>query len=370
MWSTTAPELIDKPGWTTDPTLPTAFSTQEWAVSFSRKFVLGAAPQIGMAASPRFGASLGLVANPEIGMVAAPRYSAQFGLEVTPQIGMAFPPPIPADFNLGISPSVGMTAAEHYARTFELAATPGLGFAAAERYARSFGLIASPQVGFGAQQRFSGAFSLATAPTLGFTAAIAPVRFDNASNGGAGGTTTRSWSHNNQGNCIVVLFTNSTTTASTCTYGGVNIPRVYGPVNSGTIFPANGYCSVFALISDSLPTGVNTVSCTQAGAASAAGAVTMKNAGSFGTIITDNASGAINKTTVAGDGRAAVAGYGGGGLNFGTMSPNQVLNNGFTAFVTWPTVMGWGLDTGAGIAFAATQSSSKAGAIVPILPAT
>ncbi|OCB09218.1 hypothetical protein A5717_25935 [Mycolicibacterium porcinum] len=194
------------------------------------------------------------------------------------------------------------------------------------------------------------------------------VVFDNSSDGGSGGTTTRSWNHDNQGNCIVVGFTNSTTTAPTCTYGGVTIPRVFGPTNSGTVFPYNGYCSVFALISNSLPQGVNTVSCTQAGTASAAGAVSFKNAGSFATLITDTANGAINKTTVAGDGRAAVAAYGGGGISFGAISPNEAMRYGFTAFVTWPTVIGWGLDTGSGITFSASQASSKAGAIVTILP--
>ncbi|MFV8266493.1 hypothetical protein ACNQR9_26095 [Mycolicibacterium peregrinum] len=31
-WSTSRPAPIDKPGWTTDPTLPPRTSSQEWAV--------------------------------------------------------------------------------------------------------------------------------------------------------------------------------------------------------------------------------------------------------------------------------------------------------------------------------------------------
>ena len=194
------------------------------------------------------------------------------------------------------------------------------------------------------------------------------VVFDNSADFGSGGATTRGGPYTLNGNCLIVVFTNSTSSGATCTYGGVNIPRVFGPTNSGTVFPYNGYCSVFALISNSLPQGTNTLTCTNAGTASAAGAVSWKNAGSFATLITDTANGAINKTTVAGDGRAAVAGYGGGGLNFGAISPNEAMRYGFTAFVTWPTVIGWGLDTGSGINFTASQSSSKAGAIVTILP--
>ena len=66
---------------------------------------------------------------------------------------------------------------------------------------------------------------------------------------------------------------------------------------------------------------------------------------------------------------AAVAAYGGGGISFGAITPNETIRYGFSAFVTWPHVIGWGVDTGSGITFNATQSSSKAGAVVPILPA-
>ena len=194
------------------------------------------------------------------------------------------------------------------------------------------------------------------------------VVLDNTSDGGSGGVTTRSWSHTNTGNCIVVGFVNSTGAGATCTYGGVNIPRVYGPVTSGLVFPARGYYSVFALISGSLPTGSNTVSCTNAGTASSAGAITFKNAGSFASLITNNSNGAINETTSPGDGRAAVAAFGGGGVGFGSISPNEAMRYGFSAFVTWPNVIGYGFDTGSGVHFTASQSSSKAGAVVTILP--
>ncbi|MGV0805821.1 hypothetical protein [Mycolicibacterium setense] len=292
---------------------------------------------------------------PVVAPVAKPwkvKYTREFGLTLTPQIGMgATPSPIfTADFGLTLSPQIGMVAAG--------------------RSTAEFGLTLTPQIGVDAVVRIPGSFGLTLTPTLGFDAALAPVEFDNSTAGGTGGTTTRSFTHVLNGNCIVILFTNSTSSAATCTYGGVNIPRVFGPSNSGTVFPANGYCSVFALVSNSLPQGSNTVSCTNAGTASAAGAVSFRHVGALGTIVSNTANGNINMTINPGAGGAAVAGFGGGGISFGAITPNEAVRYGFSAFVTWPTVMGWGLDTGGGITFAATQASSKAGAVVPILPAT
>lgn len=369
-WSTTRPTPIEKPGWTTNPELPTPIGSQIWATKFTRKFSVEAAPQIGMAAQARIAASLGLVATPTIGMVAAPHHSAQFGLVATPAIGMALPAPIPADFTIAADPSIGMTAGEHYARAFQVAATPTLGFAAAERYTRSFGLTVTPTIGISERQRFASSFNLAATPTLGFAAALAPVEFDAVSLGGSGGTTTRSWSHTLNGNFIGVIFTNTTSTAATCTFGGVNIPRVYGPASDGGVFPYTSYISIFALVSDSLPQGAQTISCTQAGTASAAMAMSFRHAGAVGAIAADTSSGNVNQTATPGPGGAAIAGYVGGSSNFGLMTPNSAGNYGFTAFVTWATGAGWGLDTGAGINFAATHSGAKTGAVVPILPAT
>lgn len=199
---------------------------------------------------------------------------------------------------------------------------------------------------------------------------INAVRFDNSTDLGHGGTTTRTGLHTNTGNCIVVVFTNTTSSPATCTYGGVNIPRVYGPTQGGIVFPYNAYCSIFALVSNSLPQGSNTVSCTQASNASAACAITFKNAGSLGAVITDNAVGAVNISPPAGIGRAAVCGYVAGSNNFGTLTPNQAMRYTFSAFDTWASLAGWAEDSsGGGITFNATQATTKAGAVVPILPA-
>lgn len=369
-WSTTRPTPIEKPGWTTNPALPTPIGSQIWATKFTRKFSVEAAPQIGMAAQARIAASLGLVATPTIGMDAAPHHSAEFALVATPQIGMALPPPIPADFALAAAPSIGMTATERYARDLVIAANPSIGMVAAERYARSFGLVATPDLTFAAQQRVSASFALSTTPTLGFVASKAPVVFDTATLGGSGGATSRSWLHTLKGNCLVVIFTNTTSTAATCTFGGVNIPRVYGPAADGGVFPYTSYISIFAIVSDSLPQGAQTITCTQAGTASAGMAMSFRHAGAIGPVVGDTSSGNVNQTATPGVGGAAVAGYVGGSSNFGLMSPNSAGNYGFTAFVTWATGAGWGLDTGAGINFAATHSGAKTGAVVPILPAT
>lgn len=195
------------------------------------------------------------------------------------------------------------------------------------------------------------------------------VVFDNSSDGGNGGTATRSWIHDNiAGNSIGVMFSTATGAAPNCTYGGVSIPRVYGPVVSGSVFPTTAYISVFALVSNSLPTGPNTVSCANGSAASAAGAVTFANAGSLGTILSTAAAGNLNETINPGDGAAAFCGFGAGSSNFGAVAPNEIVRKSFMAFNTWACMMGYGLDTGAGINFVSSHSGSKAGAIVPILP--
>lgn len=371
MWSTTAPELIDKPGWTTDPALPTPAVTQQWEAKFTRRLGLGLTPQIGMSAGGHASAGVGLVLTPALSMAAAGRSVAQFALALSPQIGMALPPPIAADVNIALSASVAMSAGEHYARALEIAATPGLGFAAAERYARSFGLTITPQLGLAATTRTPGSFDLGLTPAIGFAGVKAPIRFDNATDGGSGGTTTRSWSHTLNGNCIVVVLASTTNSTPTCTFGGVNIPRVFGPSTDGSYLSIyTSRISVFALVSDSLPQGSQTVSVTQAATASAASAMSFRNAGSIGSVTSDTGTGNISQTTAAGAGRAAVCAYVGGVNNFGALSPNEAMRYGFTAFVTWGCVAGWGLDSGSGITFSATHSFEKTGAIVPILPAT
>lgn len=195
------------------------------------------------------------------------------------------------------------------------------------------------------------------------------VVFDNATDGGNGGTSTRSWTHNNQGNCLIAVLTNTTSSNPTCTYGGTNIPRVYGPSSDGGVFPYTSYISMYALVSNSLPKGNNTLSITQAATASCAGAVSWKNAGSVMAASADTSSGNINKASSTGDGRAAVIAYVGGSSNFGTLSPNQIVNENFVTFVTWSTVIGYGIDTGGGITFTGTHSGAKTGALITILPA-
>lgn len=368
MWSTTPPAPIRKPGWTTDPTIIIpAGGTQEWEARFARRVAIAVAPHIGMDAGGRASADVGLVLTPQIGMAGHGVSAADFGIAVTPQFGMVLPPPIPTDFGLTLTPSVGMSAGEHYERAMQIAATPGLGFAAAERYARSFGITLSPQLGLAAASRTPGSFGLGVTPTVGMAGVVAPVKFDNDSDGGSGGTSTRSWTHNNQGNCIVVVLTNTTSSNPTCTYGGVNIPRVYGPSSDGGVFPYTSYISIYALVSNSLPKGNNTVSVNQAGTASAAGAVSFHNAGSIGTVSADTASGNVNKAASPGANGAAVAAYVGGSNNFGAFTPNEVMRYGFITFVTWATGMAWGLGN---VTFAATHSGAKTGATVLILPAT
>lgn len=368
MWTTTPPPIsILKPGWTTDPTLilGPVEGTQEWGIKYSRRLSVGVSPQVDMNAGGRAPAGLGLVLTPGIGMVGAGRSPAQFGMVLSPQIGMVLPPPIPTDFGLIVTPSLEMSASEHYARALQLAASPGFGFAAAEHYARNFGLTLTPQIGQSATWRRPGSFNLGLTPSLEMTGIVPPVTFDNSSNGGSGGTSTRSWTHNNQGNCIVVMLTNTTSSNPTCTYGGVSIPRVYGPNSDGGVFPYTSYISIYALVSNSLPKGNNTVSVNQAGTASAAGAVSFYNAASVGAVSGDTASGNVNKAVSPGANGASVAAYVGGSNNFGAISPNQVMREGFTAFVTWATVMGWGLGN---VTFTSTHSGAKTGATVLILP--
>lgn len=416
-WSTTPPAPINKPGWTTDPTIHIPSGTQQWAVYITPRIraalrsvqagLVGEVRQQGtVAAQLRHALFSGTGAQSQSGDIAALLQAASFtGTNIT--LGQLQPHLTPATAALvggqqmagtmgaTLRPATATAAGQHIitasiaaqlpAALATLAGTQGIPGTLAAQLKTLAAAAAGSQTISGAiaaalrrlvlaasgQQVQSGtlAAELKTALATITGTVQSLVVFDNSTDGGSGGTTTRSWSHTNTGNCITVGFSNSTSSASTCTYGGVTIPRVYGPVNSGTVFPANGYYSVFALISNSLPQGANTVSCTQAGTASSAGAVTWKNAGSFATIITNSSNGAINISTVAGNGRAAFAGFGGGGISFGAITPNEAMRYGFSAFVTWPHVIGYGLDTGSGITFNATQSSSKAGAVVTILPA-
>ncbi|MFV8242191.1 hypothetical protein [Mycolicibacterium peregrinum] len=372
MWSTTEPELIDtSPGWTTtEPVTEPELVGDPWAVKWSRRLDLVATPEIAMEAGARSSVEVGMVATPQMEMLAKPISSAEFNMVLTPQMAMAPPPPVPVDAGFTVTPSMNMAAAARYARALDFALTPSLGMVAAPRYAASFNLTASPQMGAVATPRYTGSFNLSATPTLGFSAALAPVRFDALGGPVYGASSTKTWDHDNQGNCIVVVFTNTTSSGATCTFGGVTIPRVFGPSAGGGVFPYTGYGSVFALVSNSLPKGVNTVSVTQGGTACAGVSMSFFNAGSLGTVVTDTASGNISKSFSAVPGQAVAGGYVGGGTNFGLLNQTTTMLLNFTAFVTWSSIAGYGLDTGSGITFSATQSGQKAGAWVPILPAT
>lgn len=259
------------------------------------------------------------------------------------------------------------TAWERYLRAADLAGAGSLSGSVLSRYARNANLTGTGALSATAIPAILRNATLAGSGALSSTVFV-PVVFDNATDGGAGATGTRSWSHTNTGNCIVVVFTNTTSSGGTCTYGGVNIPRVYGPTSGGLVFPYTSYTSMFALMSNSLPQGSNTVSVANGNNACAAAAATFRNAGSVGAVSTDNGSGNINKSATNGYGSAAVYGSGAGSNNFGTLSPNQFMNRSFSAFSTWASVAAWAVDDGSGITFSGSHSSTKAGALVPILP--
>ena len=210
--------------------------------------------------------------------------------------------------------------------------------------------------------------ALALPPTM---AVKSPILFDNATNGGGGAAATRTYGHAVNGNCIVVVQYNTTATNPTCTYGGVSVPRVAGSLSDGSYLGIyTSYISVFLLISNTLPQGMNNVVINQGATASASMAISFQNVASMGTIASESmASGNINRTLSAVEGAAAVCAYVGGINNFGTLSPNQVLNYNFNAFNTWASVGGWALDSGSGINFAASHSFEKSGFVVPLLPA-
>ncbi|WP_166905908.1 hypothetical protein [Mycobacterium sp. DL440] len=218
----------------------------------------------------------------------------------------------------------------------------------------------------GQQQHGTLAAQLQAALTNAAGSSKSLVLFDAFTLGGSGGASSRAWAHPTDGNCLAVVFTNTTNSAPTCTYGGVTIPRVYGPVADGGVFPYTSYISIFVLVSNSIPQGSNTVSVNQAGTASAATAMSFRNAGSIGSVIADTSSGNINQNIAPNEGQAAICGYVGGSSNFGTLSPNQAANYGFITFVAWGTVGGWGLDTGSGINFSGSHSGAKSGAVVLI----
>jgi hypothetical protein len=219
------------------------------------------------------------------------------------------------------------------------------------------------------QHAQAGALTAALKPaTASFGGKVKAVVFDAHTNGGHGPVSTRSWSHTNAGNCIVVAVTKTTSNAPSCTYGGVNIPLVYGLANDGGYFTYTSRIAIFALVDNALPTGANTVAVTQCGTASAAAAWTFKDVDSIGTVSANTASGNVNKSSTTGIGRAAVYASVGGSNNFGALTPTETLRESFVAFDTWASVMGYGLDTGSGINFAATHSGAKTGALVPLLP--
>lgn len=368
VWSTTPPAPIRKPGWTTDPTIIIpAGGTQEWAAKYTRRAALELTASLAVAGAPHVAgaANLGLTAT--LGAAAAEHYARAADLALTANLGAALPPPIPGSADLGLTATLAAEAAERYSGAADLGLTASLGATAAEHYVRAADLGLTVALSGTATSRYPGAADLGLTATLVAAGALAPVKFDNDSDGGSGGTSTRSWTHNNQGNCIVVVLTNTTSSNPTCTYGGVNIPRVYGPSSDGGVFPYTSYISIYALVSSSLPKGNNTVSVNQAGTASAAGAVSFQNAGSIGTVSADTASGNINKAASPGANGAAVAAYVGGSNNFGAFTPNEVMRYGFITFVTWATAMAYGLGN---VTFAATHSGAKTGATVLILPAT
>lgn len=193
------------------------------------------------------------------------------------------------------------------------------------------------------------------------------VEFDAVGAGISGGGSTRSWLHTINGNTFVAVFTNTTLTAADCTVGGFSVPRVFGPSFGGSFSGFNSYVSIFAVVDNSLPQGSQTVQCTQGATAAAGNSVSFRNGGSL-LVTADGASGNVAPSVPTLAGQAAVAGYVGGGNNFGAALPNEFLRYNFSAFVTWATLGIWGTDGGLGINFTSVHSGAKSGAVVRVLP--
>lgn len=195
-----------------------------------------------------------------------------------------------------------------------------------------------------------------------------PVEFDSVGGPVAGPSSTKTWPHTIDGNCIVVVFNNTTSTGPVCTVGGVNIPRVFGPT-AGGIVAFTAYNSVFALISNSLPQGPQTVSCTQGGSAASGVSMTFRNAVSLGAVRSTTAGGNVNEVFAPSLGSAVAGGYVAGNNLFGAFSPVETMRYGFISFNNWASLGGYGLDTGSGITVTSSFSgATKAGALVPIYP--
>ena len=420
-WSTTPPVPIAKPGWTTDPTIHIPGGNQQWAVYITpriraalravRAAMGGDVRQQGDLAvqlrTARFSGAGGQTQSGDLtgllqpatflgtnltlgqlpGRLQPARAALTGGQQIAGTMGGRLQPARAAATGTPII--TGTITAQLPAALMALAGAQGIpGTLAAE-----IETLAAAAAG---SQSISGTIALALRRVL-FTASGTQVQtgtlaarlrntlaamtgtveslvqFDNSVGGGykPGSSTSGqsySWAHVNTGNCIVVVHTNASSTTSTaCTYGGISIPRVYGPTAGGTVFPYTSYCQIFALVSNSLPQGSNNVQITNTTDTSTYYSATFKNAGSISTS-GDSASGNVNKASATGAGRAAVAGYVGGGSNFGAMSPNEGMRYGVVAFNTFASVAGYGLDTGSGITFSSSHSGAKAGAVVTILP--
>lgn len=413
-WSTTPPTPIDKPGWTTDPTIHIPAGNQQWAVYITprirsalrtiRAALVGDVRQQGDLAArlraAQFSATGGQTQKGDLAGLLQPasflgtnltlgqiqgrlqpaRASLTGGQQIAGTMGGQLQPAHAA--LTGQQLITGTITAQLPAALMALAGAQGIpGTLAAE--------IETLALAAAGSQTVSGTIALALRRVL-FTASGTQVQsgtlaarlrntlaamtgtveslvqFNNSIDLGHGAGD-KSGAFINTGNCLVAILTNTTGSGATCTYGGMNIPRVYGPTSGGAFFPYTAYGSIFALVSNSLPQGSNTLALNQGGTASAAAAITFSNAASISTS-GDSASGNVNKASATGAGRAAVAGYTGGSSNFGTLSPTELVRHNFTAFDTWSTVFGYGLDTGSGITFSSSHSGAKAGAVVTILP--
>jgi hypothetical protein len=158
-----------------------------------------------------------------------------------------------------------------------------------------------------------------------YTAVMPGVAFDNAVGASTAGTaftvSPHTWTHVNNGNCIIVAFdasAASTNLVSAVTYGGVNIPLLTSQNGAG----ATPNLTVYGLAGPTVPTGSNTVSVTFTTGSGdfIAGSVSLSGAASLGTPVSNSIAGAGAGTltvsvpgTTAGGVIVASATFGGGG---------------------------------------------------------
>lgn len=306
-------------------------------------FTTGGPPAPGITWQALIFKSFTMSVDPELVMRENPQ--AAFNLAVTPSLEMR----PPSKFRIRLAPMIAMGGGSDTNAALDLAVSPRLGFGNVPSTAMR--LRVTPVISMNGHDKERGAFALVATPSLGM-AAVRSVIFDAVGAGSNGTGNTRSWSETIGSSASAALVLGSvlvqggSLTAITAKVGTTSMTQLTGSpftfLNSGgNIF----YLFAFGLTSP--PTGAQTIQVQFTGGTSwfaAANSLSYNDVSSFGTPVTNSASGtaaSISASSSVGQRVAAVMSTSGSTTgSFSSFSQTSRWNQAGVASTNRPTIIG------------------------------